>query len=519
MLFDYHIPIHRGPQEYAALITQRNGTQYLLPIRVCLIGCSPLTPARYSTVKARAGWRVKVRYCDNPALPELAEQLLEKFRRSPLLCCEDAVRVGSADDRILWFPRRYKDVWTLCPKMPLGAQLDQAVVQACERFSSLSILAERILETALRVAWKDQTPQQPFEVISLESFNLYSASAATAAAAAFDNVAGTRSAREKPIDVSEIGTDIAETELVLDEADDIAEDEIDGVSETKHQQPSSALLVNGKPSCELFQHCNLPQAPDSRYCVPHSLSITNIVLRRLPPSLLDNVFELRTKDLEQHQITQLRELRSLYDRRAATTWLIDCEYMALVGKVPLVLTISIRTITGRSLLNETIDYGSLSYEGMLQAIRPALNKSTATPKGKAFSEKFLKSLFNKHYHSERTWGKRPSEIRNMILALGYRSDTHVLMSWWATQDMQIFQRLVNGSDAILVEAVQAEQKYKLGTLLRQMLPRGFPSMKLSIVHRSICRQTAVRGEDYHLADFDTLALAEVVREMVKACVQ
>lgn len=86
--------------------------------------------------------------------------------------------------------------------------------------------------------------------------------------------------------------------------------------------------------------------------------------------------------------------------------------------------------------------------------------------------------------------------------------------------MQCFQRLLSGSRELIVPKESHHlcsnfQNIDVGRLLKKLLPRAWPSLSLSVVHRSLLASHGRSGDkgEYHTAAYDTEAVTDIVKEI------
>ena len=147
--------------------------------------------------------------------------------------------------------------------------------------------------------------------------------------------------------------------------------------------------------------------------------------------------------------------------------------------------------------------------GMMYAHRPFLTKPNTSRVGIEFRQDFFRYLFLKHYKASTTWDSCITNIRDRIMQVGYTPENHTLISLSSTTDLQIFNPILNGCERTVVNTFPAIQEISLLSLARSIMPEGWPSMKLSVIHRCLCPDTTVK--EYHEAWDDTLALVEVIK--------
>ncbi|KAK5286964.1 hypothetical protein LTR55_008153 [Exophiala xenobiotica] len=73
-----------------------------------------------------------------------------------------------------------------------------------------------------------------------------------------------------------------------------------------------------------------------------------------------NDIDLKGSRLQDEDLRLFRQLLWLFHDHAETTWLVDTEFISLVGKGPVFFAFPIRTLSGRELLSNTIDYDGMS---------------------------------------------------------------------------------------------------------------------------------------------------------------
>ncbi|KAF9890394.1 hypothetical protein FE257_006062 [Aspergillus nanangensis] len=274
---------------------------------------------------------------------------------------------------------------------------------------------------------------------------------------------------------------------------------------------SGERIVDGMPRCE-YQTCPLPKAASSRYCQIHSTEIlriaSNMDRRRTPVD--QRSFELRWElSLAEGCDSQLKLLKSYLIESPSCNWIIDFEFLSIREKSPIPIQVSIRQLDGQLLLSTNVDYDM----SLAQVIE------VASPYTGANMGPFLMRV----YGSYRTNGLQPSEIQARIVnMLKYDPAKTNIFCWYSAQDMQCFQRILTGANEVIVErqdhlSCRNFNIINIATLCQKLLPSAWPSMALEIVHAALLQAQSkeVNISLYHNANYDTQAVADIVKAMVE----
>ncbi|KAK7609689.1 hypothetical protein BKA81DRAFT_406421 [Phyllosticta paracitricarpa] len=153
---------------------------------------------------------------------DMVRRVRQKFLNIPCLSIRDAVMIGIRKRGSSgWSPRRYADVWKVCwnssPSSsayePLQKRREMETNHS-ELFSSVSALVDRLFDVAadFRPLFANLSSLRPFQTIRVNQFEL-------------------------------------ELPPIL--------------------PPQRRATVDGQPRCRLFDDCNVPRLPGSRYCTYH----------------------------------------------------------------------------------------------------------------------------------------------------------------------------------------------------------------------------------------------------------
>ncbi|KAE8416991.1 hypothetical protein BDV36DRAFT_309726 [Aspergillus pseudocaelatus] len=545
---DYDCPYPGAPAQWAVLLSFGD-EELLLPLALSLWGPQTMNASRPNILYLQ-GWttdhgirkspresKVKVYYSN-------IERLLEVFKHSTVLHVMDVEPLFlRAEGR--WRPRRYTSTWTLYTT-PIHANY------ACSRFDSpiqgrfmnIELLVNNIRRWGSRVVFKKDTTRKPFQLLRLRDFtlhrptpqpcdHLYSLTeklvegvrpqglkepysdevedlTTTKMVKYGEGMPTTSYTMWEPgrgIDVAHDVTDsIAEPEDFADVTD---AEEADEATQHGNRGHMKKRRLNQRSSMQRAVLKNYSLELYSGYCKHHSSRITQYVssLKAMGAEPPMPQWELKLAD---DAMTDVKALWTSYHRCPHNTWVIDFEYITLGREMsPIPLQFAIRQLDGKLLLAENVHYG-LSLENFLAK----LNNWEIT-------DRRVQLLFTRCYGDIMTNGLRPDEIRDEIVhKLNYSAERISIISWYGQQDMQCFQRLLSGSRELIVPKESHHlcsnfQNIDVGRLLKKLLPRAWPSLSLSVVHRSLLarhRRSGDKGE-YHTAAYDTEAVTDIVKEI------
>ena len=514
--FDYDEPYASAPTQWGAILSFHDNVEILLPLALSMRGPNTLrfsAPDQYflqgwtiDHVAANGQDHTKRQYY------ELLMNVLSKFHASPVLHITDVDMLFLCDNKSLkWRPRRFSATWTLYDTILHATYRRTAPV------------------TPVVGVYSDQSWLTKFAYAAQECH-----SRSRRSGSSHLNICIKKDLRLKhTISESNIPFNLIRQVLVLEhtpqsQEDDSAEEprvdtDRQGSMTAKLKRRnlmkrnslflllrSGERLVDNKPRCE-FQTCPLLKVANSRYCDIHSAGILQMASSRSTERKIGDTENLQFEwnlAPTSHCERQLRLLKEYFLESPRINWIIDFEFLSIRAKSPIPLQVSIRQMNGETLLSTNIDYG-ISLSEIIEA---------ATPYTGANMGPFLVRL----YESYRTNGMRPSQIRGYILKLGYNPDKVNIFSWYSAQDMQCFQRILTGTDEVIVERqshlpCKNFNKINIAALCRKLLPPRWPSMTLEATHTSLLESQSryVHTDLYHTAEYDTQAVADIVRAMIE----
>lgn len=515
--FDYDAPYASTPTQWGAILSFLDNAKILLPLALSMRGPNTLrfsAPDQYflqgwtiDHVAANGRDHTKRQYYG------LLTTNLSNFHASPVLHITDVDMLFLCDpESPKWRPRRFSTTWTLYDTILHATYRRTApVTPVVGVYSDLSVLVNQIRLRGSRVSFMS-TPlrKQPFEYLRQEDFRL-----------------------KHTISESDIPSDLIRQVLLLEHTrqsqdDDTAEEYLadnDRRANTTANMKrrnlmkrnslflllrSGERLVDNKPRCE-FYTCPLPKVANSRYCGIHSAEILQIASSRSTERRMD---DKENSQLEwnltsrSHCERELKLLKEYLLKSPQANWIIDFEFLSIRAKSPIPLQVSIRRMDGETLLSTNVDYG-ISLSEIIEAVTPYTGANIGP---------FLVRL----YKSYRTNGMKPSQIRGHILKLGYSPGKVNIFSWYSAQDMQCFQRILTGMDELIVKRrshfpCKNFNTINIAVLCRKLLPAGWSCMTLEATHTRLLESQSryVDIDLYHTAEYDTQAVADIVRAMTE----
>ena len=191
----------------------------------------------------------------------------------------------------------------------------------------------------------------------------------------------------------------------------------------------------------------------------------------------------------------------------SSCWIIDFEFQVVKDYLPIPYEISVRDISGTSILHTLIDW-ECSVRDMIDTVK------FTWPLNRAGHTQAFKMGFQKHYGTNLdTKGQTVQQIRQTLLAAGYNGQ-QVLVSWATNLDQQLFESIINDNSPSFLRKPLARtpQQINVFTICKQMRAQPTQKMAPDKIHPRICPATNITG--YHRAKNDTAALCEVIAVMV-----
>jgi hypothetical protein len=514
------------------LLTFKGSQKTLLPLALSLLGHQSNNGSDKNTQYLQ-GWTIDHGFVLRPegleTEPRLKyykelEDIVAVFQFAPVLHIKD-VDLLFKRPKTGWRARRYARVWTLYLG-PIHANYQSRAYYSpvIGVFSSIDALLKCVQERGTQVSLKDPIPEKPFELIRLCQISLERRQHQDEQYLEMTQslINGLRPNSQKPIMTGVETSQVADVSLKPASKHNDSKAREQYIAGKKRRQQERAGLVSslqaqcrfvdGKPKCEL-PSCPLPgQRPSSNFCIHHTEKLLEHLETSKQGQLRIEKWQLSSDRLDMDGRNDLQALKELYTKRPNRTWIIDFEFVTLGGILSAIpLQLAIRTIDGRLLLADNVEY-NLNLEGLVARI--------AAIGGVRQS---LSSFISRCYSGPRTNGKTPRELKNIIVKkLKYDKNEVTILSWFSVQDMQCFQRIVNAEDDELIVPRQSHlacanfQTIKLSLLLKALLPPAWPSLQLGVVHTGLLhsQRRKPRRQDYHTAEYDTEAVADLVKEIV-----
>lgn len=213
---------------------------------------------------------------------------------------------------------------------------------------------------------------------------------------------------------------------------------------------------------------------------------------------------------QRRDLAYLKKMYTAYDKN----WIIDTEFQPLIaGKSPVPFSISIRNFHGHLVFESLVDYGGISMHDLYQQLAPYLTKPHTLSDGVNIARRNFEHRFLRHYHCTNTHGMNIESIRTILVQQGYWNIDHVL-SWFSPSDLFVLNHVMTADNSPVVDVIRSHLCISLPTLCRGMIYPPLKSSNLEDVHKRICPWSRVRK--YHDASNDSLALAEIIRVLVRA---
>ncbi|KAE8158795.1 hypothetical protein BDV40DRAFT_307507 [Aspergillus tamarii] len=548
---DYDCPYPGAPAQWAILLSFGD-EELLLPLALSLWGPQTMNASRPNILYLQ-GWTIDHGIRKSPREFKVKEyyrnieRLFKVFKHSTMLHVMDVEPLFlRAEDR--WRPRRYTSTWTLYTT-PIHANYacSRSYSPIQGRFMAIELLVNDVHRWGSRVAFKKDNIHKPFQLLRLRDFtlhrptpqpcdHLYSLTEKLVEGVRPQGLKEAYSDEVEDFTTSKMvkdGEDMSTTSYTMpqsqepgtgiDGAHDVTDsiagpedfadatdaEEVDeatqhnptGHMKKRRQNQQSSMqravlknysLADGEKKC-LILTCPLPQELYSGYCQHHSLRIIQYVssLKAMGAELPMPQWGLKLTD---DALTDVKALWESLHWCPHSTWVIDFEYITLGGGMsPIPLQFAIRQLDGKLLLAENVHYG-LSLENFLAK----LNNWEIT-------DRHVQLLFTRCYGDIMTNGLRPDEIRDEIAhKLNYSAERICIISW-----------LLSGSRELIVPKESHHlcsnfQNIDVGRLLKKLLPRAWPSLSLSVVHRSLLASHGRSGDkgEYHTAAYDTEAVTD-----------
>lgn len=519
--FDYDEPCAGAPTQWAAVLTFVNGIKVLLPLSLSLRGSETTylsSPDQYFF----QGWTIDhlvVKGQDERRRNFYTElsNALSCFKASPVLHITDVDMLFLCDRKAFQCqPRRYSAFWTLYDTI-LHATWRRAVPSSpvAGVYTDLPALISKIRIRGSQItSVRGPQTSQPFQLYRENDFVLRHM--ISESDIPFDLIKRILRLEKSDLGQEDDDSDESPTEEGPEEdlETDLTKQELAKRNSMLRILRSGERMVDEKPRCE-FHTCPFPKAPSSRYCDIHSAEILRIIAS--DPDRGDET-ERGDQQAPEWQLSlrqdcemDLRHLKQYYLANPEANWIIDFEFLSIRTKSPIPLQLSIRQIDGKPLLDTNVDYGI----SLVETIETA-SQHTAANLGP--------SLF-RVYESYRTNGLKPSHVRARIQdELGYNPNKVNIFSWFSSQDMQCFRRILTGANGVIVERqTHADSnnfnQINIAALCQKLLPAGWPSMVLETAHYSLLksksRQADSQSDQYHTAAYDTQAVTDIVEAMIE----
>lgn len=194
--------------------------------------------------------------------------------------------------------------------------------------------------------------------------------------------------------------------------------------------------------------------------------------------------------------------------------------MAVKNKLPVVWSISLRTIRGEHVLYTTINYS----DRLISEIKnELLGHYRNTHNGAEPPLLYAQRIDNayKHYESSHTNGMTPKEFAQEVKRLGYSPKTHILLGWYTTMDYILFDRLLNDPSHAPM-ATKPKNRCLLSNVVSHyvnvsktcsmLIPLRYRCQRLGSIARMLFPDEEIT---FHHAHEDTRAMAMVIRLMVQ----
>ncbi|KAL5339352.1 hypothetical protein BJX70DRAFT_397802 [Aspergillus crustosus] len=530
----YDVPYPGAPMQWALLLTFKDDQEILLPLALSLHGQECDAGSLKNTLYLQ-GWTIDHGFLLRPEGLESSkraeyykslEEVSRVFRVVPVLHIKD-IEFLFKRPQPGWRARRYASIWTLYMG-PIHAnyQCETYYSPVIGVFSDVGLLLNSVLERGARVSFQKTLTGLPFELVKLRQFSIENCNGHPEEGLLVLTqalVGGLRPNSQISLDDGGEHTPAPVTALKPASIHNAPELRRSYLKKKKQRHSErTALLgtlqapcrfVDGLRKCEL-PTCPLPaQQPKSNFCTYHTETLLKHLEAAEEIDIRHGKWQLSCERLDDERKKDLRALKKCYAEMPHKTWVIDFEFITLGGKwSPIPLQLAIRTIDGKLLLAENVDY-NLKAEEMLAQIA-ALG---SVPQRMA-------SFLRRCYGEAKTNGRTPKELKHIILEeLKYDKNSINILSWYSVHDMQCFQRIITAEDNELIVPRHTHlgarnfQQIKLHVLLKGLLPPTWSSsLKLSVVHSSLLHNQGRKPKElnYHTAEYDTEAVTDLVEEMI-----
>ncbi|CAO2650267.1 Nn.00g015590.m01.CDS01 [Neocucurbitaria sp. VM-36] len=431
--FDKHEPSPLATCHYALAITTISGLQTILPLCLWMFEGKITRPHPHSdTLKLRRQWDWKDGFRD----------LVTKFSNAPILRCTDVVLVTSEQSTMKkarqWTSRRYATTWDIATRLSQpGDSLNRPpnnsphnankFLYGWQRFASLAILANKIIDVAKPVNFYGHFPAAPFVVVRLNSFDF--------------------TVRTHALTLEK---DLPHTGPVYIEVDPDLEDGVSLLGDLDESSMRAAYPVDGRRSCGFHLHCMLHPKAQSRFCPIHHRIVAQALSMQTRAinffSSLDSQAYVNFRRPADQYMAAVRLLHELH--MSHTVWVIDVEFAGVksANAVPFILTVR-DAKTDNVIISTAIDCDSIlitDLEVQIQAQQQAASTSTHRPPYQSAA------YFAQFYQGDTTCGMSLQAIgHHLKTAAGFSPDTHRILSWYCSTDVAIFSRAVLGDNNII----------------------------------------------------------------------
>jgi len=407
-----------------------------------------------------------------------------------------------------WEPRQLSTAWDIASSLSAVrstvASRPTLNPQGFDRgawcwYSNIKLLADRIAGTTKQVHFHSAAPLQPFTIVLPSDFDFLDVD--------FDVDRPTRSSFEN----GTLPTNVEFEDIIADVSEKDA---------AKTKDPGNASRVDEKLSCVFHIGCTVHPIEGSIYCLWHH----RIVAAQRPdtfitdPDAIDTGTHLRQATVALSQPTNTRwwtELRELHTMaKRFIVWIVDVEFYVISGHnvVPWELVIRDGS-TGKIILSTLVDYGM-----GIQDVMDELDKYN-TPRAAQIPDKWRPTYrsVSGNYRGPRTTGLQLASIGDALRKAGFHTDTHRVISWWSSIDMQVFSRAIRGDSKLVSPRHQNQtflqlcdslgrpslQPINFGYLIKHCTNLGH--LSLGYVHRSLFDKNL----EMHDAGNDTLAMYDI----------
>ncbi|KAL1612550.1 hypothetical protein SLS60_000777 [Paraconiothyrium brasiliense] len=274
--------------------------------------------------------------------------------------------------------------------------------------------------------------------------------------------------------------------------------------------PGLRYTINGQPSCRIYHLERLTNAITNKTITHYMLSLqgyaTNLPFEWKDPS------EFSKTGFS----TTIQRAQMLYAFDDEDIDLSDMEGIVPFGDVVSVpFEFAISSLDGSREFCSLVDYG-VSFHEMVQTLSDA-----AVQEGKGFNSKHMRAILRNCYHGkQRTYGMRPSEIKQELKNRGFRKGG-LVVSWGSSHlDFYAVARMFKGIDRIIVKRNELLPERFKRLSLDQLLRRtsNLRTTKLKAVYTVMANEIKPVTA-WHSASEDTRALRPIAKrtrsELVK----